>query len=123
MRQSQHRPISLRRRSRHKSQIPTKLKLSGTRLLTSATFGIFDNWRDQDRKKFSERAAKILERALKPVVAVKRRGDLLELQLPDDDMRKSSIDRLEQADPADPAKNLEAPTEDPPRLFDPTQFE
>ena len=105
------------------SQTPKKLVLEGCKLLNRATFGIFKNWRDQDRKQFSEGAAKIIERILKPVVTVKRRAGSLELDLWDDEMRESIIRRLEEADPANPAKNLEAATREHLTLFDLSRFD
>ena len=101
------------------AQPPTTLSLDATALLTRATFGVFDRWRDADRKQFSEAAAKIVERALTPVVTVRREaGSLLEVDLPTSETQDTAIDRLERADPADPKANLEATAGEPPTLFD-----
>ena len=101
------------------AQPPTTLSLDAAVLLTRATFGVFDRWRDADRKQFSEAAAKIVERALTPVVTVRREaGSLLEVDLPTSETQDTTIDRLERADPADPKANLEATVGEPPTLFD-----
>ena len=100
------------------AQTPTTLSLDAAALLSRATFGVFDRWRDADRKQFSEAAAKIVERALKPVVTVRRgAGSLLEVDLPTNKIQDTAIDRLEKADPADPKTNLEATAGEPPTLF------
>lgn len=70
-------------------------------------------------KKLSEVAAKIVERALKPAVKVRREaGSHLEVDLPTCEAQDKAIDRLERADPADPKVDLEATVEEPPTLFD-----
>jgi len=101
------------------AQAPTTVTLSGTELLSRATFGIFRKWRDTDRQQFSEAVAKIAERVLRPVVEVRREGgDHVEVDLPDAESQDSAIDRLESADPSNPTANLEAAVEEPPTLFD-----
>ena len=101
------------------AQTPTTLSLDAAALLKRATFGIFDRWRDTDRKQFSEAVAKIVERALKSVVTVRREAGIhLEIELPSSETQDAAIDRLERADPADPRANLEATIEEPPTLFD-----
>ena len=102
-----------------RARVPTTLALNGTQLLNDATFHVFDRWHEKNRKQFSETAAKIVERALKSHVEVRRHGgDLLDIDLPSDEIQDKAIKRLEQADPADPAKNLEAATREHPSLFD-----
>ena len=101
------------------AQTPTTLSMDASVLLYRATFGVFAHWRDAERKQFREAAAKIVERALKPVVTVRRdAGSHLEIDLPTRETQEIAIDRLERADPADPKANLEATTEEPPTLFD-----
>ncbi len=98
---------------------PTTLMLDGTRLLSAATFGVFDQWRDTDRQEFSEAVGKIVDRALKPVVEVRRvSGDCREVDLPNAEVQDAVTDRLERADPANPATNLETAVEEPATLFD-----
>ena len=102
-----------------RAQTPTTLSIDAAVLLGRATFGVFDLWRDADRKQFCEAAAKIVERALKSVATVRREaGSYLEIDLPDTETQDAAIDRLERADPADPKANLEATIEEPPTLFD-----
>lgn len=101
------------------AQTPATLSLDAAALLKRATFGVFDHWRDADRKQFSEAVAKIVERALKSVVTVRREAGIhLEIELPTSETQDAAIDRLERADPADPKANLEATIEEPPTLFD-----
>lgn len=101
------------------AQPPVTLALDGTILLNHATFGVFPYWRDDERKQFSEAAAKIVERTLKSVVTVRREfGSHLEIDLPNNETQETVIDRLERADPADPKANLEAVSAEPPTLFD-----
>ncbi len=102
-----------------RARVPTTLALSGTQLLSNATFRVFDRWHEENRKQFSEAAAKIVERALRSHVQVRRHGgDRLEIDLPSKEITDKAIRRLEQADPADPKKNLEAATQEHPTLFD-----
>ena len=103
-----------------RARIPTTLALNGTQLLRDATFRVFDRWHESNRKQFSEAAAKIVERALKKSHVEIRRygGDRLEIDLPSAETKDKAIKRLEQADPADPARNLHAATREHPRLFD-----
>ncbi len=101
------------------AQTPTTLSMDASVLLNRATFGVFAHWRDAERKQFREAAAKIMERALKPVVTVRRdAGSHLEIDLPTRETQEIAIDRLERADPADPKANLEAVSAEPPTLFD-----
>jgi len=101
------------------AQTPTTLSLDAATLLNRATFGVFDHWRDADRKQFCDAAAKLVERALKPVATVRREGgDHLEVDLPTRQIQEQAIERLERADPADPKANLEATVGEPPTLFD-----
>ena len=98
---------------------PTTLTLSGGRLLSDATFGVFDKWRDRDKRKFSDAVARIVDKVLKPVVEVRpHSSDSREIDLPDFDIKEAVIERIERADPADPSANLQAITEEPPKLFD-----
>ena len=93
--------------------------LDGTRLLSAATIGVFDQWRDTDRREFSEAVGRILDRALKPVVEVLRvSGDCREIDLPSAEIQDAVTDRVERADPANPATNLETAVEETATLFD-----
>ncbi len=98
---------------------PTTLQLDGTRLLRAATLGVFDQWRDADRRQFSEAVAAIVDKSLGSVVTVRRTApDSREIDVPNGDVKETLVERLELADPADPAVNLQAAVEEPPRLFD-----
>ena len=98
---------------------PTALTLSGSLLLRNATFGVFAKWRDQDKREFSNAVARIVDRTLKSVVPVSRLPeDSREIDLPDTDTKEAVINRIEQADPADPSVNLQAITQEPLPLFD-----
>lgn len=89
--------------------IPIKLTLNGNQLLSDATFGVFKQWREQNRKLYSKKAATIVERALKKTQVEIRRyeGEHLEIYLPTEETKNKAIKALELADPADPTKNLE----------------
>ena len=98
---------------------PTTLILSGRSLLSGATFGVADRWLDTDRREFHKAVAGIVDRTLKSVVDVQRLpADSREIDLPDIDTKKLVIERIEQADPADPSANLQAMVGAPPTLFD-----
>ncbi|MDE0066156.1 MAG: hypothetical protein OXN44_04695 [Acidimicrobiaceae bacterium] len=98
---------------------PTTVVLRGDTLLRDATFGISDRWRDKDRRTFSDSVVKVVERTLKSVVDLNRPStDSREFDLPDLETKDAVIDRIENADPADPSTNLQAITEEPPSLFD-----
>ncbi len=98
---------------------PTALTLDGGRLLSDATFGVFDKWRDNDRQKFSDAVGKIVDRTLGSVVDVRRpTKSSREIDIPDLDTKDEVVARIEQADPADPSTNLKAALEEPPTLFD-----
>lgn len=101
------------------SRPPETLILNGSRLLSKATFGVFDTWRDTDRREFCRSAAGIVDKTLKSVDVVRRlSADSREIDLPDIDTKEMVIERIEQADPSDPSVNLQAITEEPPTLFD-----
>ncbi|MCY3850322.1 MAG: hypothetical protein OXF75_05905 [Acidimicrobiaceae bacterium] len=98
---------------------PATVTLRGDTLLKEATFGIFGRWRDQDRRTFSNSVAKIVEKTLKTVVDLNyRSADSREFDLPDLETKEAVIDRIENADPADPSTSLQAITEEQPSLFD-----
>lgn len=100
------------------ANVPTTLTISGSRLLSRATFGIFDYWREQNRADFSEAAAKIVERALKPSVTIRRQNEHLEINIPDTQAQDMVIRELERAKPEDSTSNLEATIDEPPTLFE-----
>lgn len=88
---------------------PTTLVMDGNRLLSDATFGVFDRWRDADRRNFSEAAAKIVDKTLKSVADVRRlSSEVREIELPSTEVQDAMTDRIEHADPADPSSNLAA---------------
>lgn len=98
---------------------PTSLTLSGSRLLSKATFGVFDRWLDTDKQEFSAAAARIVDKVLKPVVQVRRLAkESREIDLPDSETKEAVIERLENADPADPSANLQAVAYEQQSLFD-----
>lgn len=98
---------------------PTTVILRGDTLLRDATFGISDRWRDRDRRTFSDSVVKVVERTLKSVVDLNRPStDSREFDLPDLETKEAVIDRIENADPADPSTNLQAITEEQLSLFD-----
>ena len=100
------------------AQPPTELVLNCTGLLSRATYGVFDRWRDKDRKQFSNAVARILTRTLKPIGGFSNvEGDILTLDLPNTEAQDLTIDRLRQADPADPSSNLEKAIDEPGTLF------
>lgn len=97
---------------------PAELVLSCSHLLSAATHGVFDHWRDTDRKQFSYTAAKILTKTLKSINGVRRvTGDTLTIDMPDNETQDSIINRLRHADPGDPGSNLEAAMDEPATLF------
>ena len=98
---------------------PATRILSGSSLLSAATFGVSDRWRDTDRREFCKAVAGIVDRTLKSVVDVRRlSADSREIDLPDTDTKEAVIDRIERADPADPSVNLQAITGEQQALFD-----
>ncbi|MCY4257935.1 MAG: hypothetical protein OXE04_06545 [bacterium] len=103
-----------------RTQVPNTLTIDINELLSAATFGVFGHWRDSDRKQFCKAAATIVERTLKSVTTVQGvGGSYLEIDLPDNEIQKAAIDRLEQTDPANPTANLEATVTEQPTLFKP----
>jgi hypothetical protein len=100
------------------AQPPTVVVLMGSALLERATFGIFAHWRESDRQTFAEAAARIVHRALGSITAVLINKDRLEVDLPSADIQAAVIDKLERADPSDPAKSLATAIVDQPTLWD-----
>lgn len=96
---------------------PQLLMVSGADLLDGATLGIFSYWREADADRFAEAAAKIVERALSATVTVRRQQWRLEIELPTAELQRTAIERLEDADPSDPAKSLATVVAEPPTLF------
>ncbi|WP_419841128.1 hypothetical protein [Candidatus Poriferisodalis sp.] len=87
---------------------PRRVVLDGFQLLDAATFGVFEYWRSPERKQFGKTVAEILMKALTSIVEVVRLNNhTIEVDLPESVDRDRVIDRLEQADPFDPASNLE----------------
>ncbi len=97
---------------------PTTLTLNGVDLLDRATYGVFSRWRDLDRGRFALAAAKIIERALRATGHARLQGDRVEVDVPTPEVQDAVMDRLERADPSDPARNLEGVLQQPPTLFD-----
>lgn len=98
---------------------PEAVVLNGSHLLSDATFGVFDNWRDGDRREFSRAVAGIVDKVLKPVVEVHRLSrEARKIDIRDADTKEAVIERLENADPADPSANLQAITQEQLPLFD-----
>ena len=101
------------------TQPPATLILSGSSLLSDATFGVADRWLDTDRREFRKAVARIVDKTLKSVVAVSHlSAHNRQIDLPDIDTKGAVIERIEQADPADPSVNLQAITQEPLPLFD-----
>jgi hypothetical protein len=100
------------------ARVPTIVTVSGAELLSGATFGIFPRWRDADRQQFAQAAAKIVERAVRATGVGHLDNDRVEIDLPTEEKQVEVLDRLERADPADPARNLEGVLQEQPTLFD-----
>lgn len=100
------------------AKIPGAVTLAIAQLLDRATFGIFSRWQDADRAQFTAAAAKVIERALRPTGMARLENDRLDLDLPTVEAQERVIDRLERADPSDPAKTITAALVEPPTLFD-----
>lgn len=102
-----------------RARVPITLMVTGTELLRRATFGVFDRWQDENRKQFSEAAAKIVERRLRSYVEIRReRREHIQINLPTVEAQQTAIDRLDRAEPANQSTNLESVIEAPPTLFD-----
>jgi hypothetical protein len=100
------------------AQPPGMVVLSCTDLLDRATFGVFRHWRDSDRQQFVSAAAKIVQRALSKTVTISESSGSVQIDLPSTEAQAAAIERLEDADPADPTKSLAAALAEPPTLFD-----
>lgn len=100
------------------ARTPTTVTLAGADLLDRATFGVFPRWRDGDRAQFSSAGARLIERALRATGHARIEGDRVEVDLPNEEAQDAAIDRLEKADPSDPAKSLSTAIDEPPTLFD-----
>lgn len=101
-----------------RAQPPTSLALDCPRILSRATFGMFDYWHGGEKKKFSQTAIRVLTRAMRGACAVRRTaGDVLVLDLSSAADRDAVINRLRRADPADSASNLQAIGQYQPSLF------
>lgn len=98
--------------------VPTTVTLDGAELLSDATYGVFRRWKDADRRDFWLAAVRLLDRALRPTERARRDNQRVEVDLPTTDVQASVIERLEQADPADPAKSIEAALLEEPTLFE-----
>ena len=101
-----------------RARVPTTVSLSGDELLRDATFGIFDQWQDDNRDKFSRSAVNIVEKALNSDVSVQRHGKRLDIDLASEEHQETAIKCLKETDPADPATNLANVFYDQPPLFD-----
>lgn len=99
--------------------VPIALDITGTMLLSRATFGVFDRWLDADRRQFAAAAADVLARALQSLGGFRRQArDTVSLSLSSHDEQAEAVKLLEQARPADKVTNLEAAVNEAPRLFD-----
>lgn len=94
------------------------LELNGAELLGAATFGVFRQWRDRDRRDFVRAVDAIVEQTLDPVVTIRHAPEgHLEVDLPNPDVQEAVIDRIERADPSDPSTNLQDALEEQLTLF------
>ncbi len=100
--------------------VPTPtLEITGTMLLSRATFGVFDRWQDTDRRQFAAAATDVMARALQSLGGFQRQHrDTISLSLSSHDEQAEAVKLLEQARPADKMTNLEAAVNEAPRLFD-----
>ncbi len=100
--------------------VPTPtLKITGTALLSRATFGVFDRWLDADRRKFAAAATNVLSDALESLGGFQRQSrDTISLSLSSHEEQAEVVKFLEKAKPADKMTNLEAAVNEAPRLFD-----
>lgn len=101
------------------SRVPNTLLLTGTQLLSGATLGVFNRWQEENKRQFSEAAAKIVERRLRSHVGIiRKRRDHIEIDLPDVEAQNNAIDRLDRAEPANQSTNFESVIKEQPTLFD-----
>ena len=99
--------------------VPTTLDISGTTLLSRATFGVFDRWLDTDRRQFEAAATGVLTDILQSLGGFQRQSkDTISLSLSSHDEQAEVVKLLEQARPADKKTNLEAAVNASPTLFD-----
>jgi hypothetical protein len=101
-----------------KAQIPSTISINPQVVLEMATFGLFQNWHDSDRKLFEDECSKILFNTLHSTGFVLSSGSPLQLDLPDETSKETILTRIMTADPSNPSKNLEAALSRPPSLFD-----
>ncbi len=97
---------------------PEDLQISCADLLSRATFGVYDYWGPRVKAQFNQAATQILMKALKPIKEARRvNGGFISVDLRSIEVQDAVIDRLRQADPADPASNLETAIDAHPSLF------
>ena len=99
-----------------RARVPTIVTLDGGQLLRDATFGIFDQWRE-DRELFIRKAVDIVMKALKPPVSVRRIQKGLDIDLGNTEHQDKAIKCLRDADPGDPTANLAGALQE--QLFNP----
>lgn len=101
------------------AMVPTTLDVTGSMLLSRATFGVFDRWRDADRRQFAAAATGVLTNALRSLGGFQRQSrDTISLSLSSHDEQAEVVKLLEQAKPADNKANIEAAVNETPKLFD-----
>lgn len=89
--------------------LPTTLEIRGKDLLRRATFGIFDQWLDVDRKQFIAAAVKVVENSLQSLDHVQSKGrNTLTIELADTIAQGNVLKLLEQTKPEDAESNLQA---------------
>ena len=99
--------------------VPTTLDITGEILLSRATFGVFDRWRDSDRQQFTAAATNVLTTTLQSLGCFQRQSrDEISLSLSSHEEQAEVVRRLEQARPADRKMSLEAAVNEAPKLFD-----
>ena len=99
--------------------VPTTLNITGTMLLSRATYGVFDRWLDADRQQFAVAATSVVTTNLQSLSCFQRPSrDTFSLALSSHDERAEVIRLLEQAKPADNRTNVEAAVNEAPKLFD-----
>ena len=86
-----------------RASLSTDVVLKGEELLSEATFGIFDKWKDDNRHQFSNAVVAIVAEALNAYQGIQKNGKRLDVRLDSEEDRKDVIQLLKRANPYDPA--------------------
>lgn len=88
--------------------LPTTLEIRGENLLRRATFGVFDQWLDVDRKQFIAAAVKVINARLRSLDYVRSKGrHVLTIELSDTTTQNNVLKLLEQSKPEDVESNIQ----------------